>query len=119
MAEWTGLPNNGATGPLHGPPLPACHVDDAPVLAAARHGNNCIVVPQARTPFDAAPRCDDGNRTHIRGILQRRGQAYSLTSTRQWECGWLGQCPQGSAPGGAAGGGSLGVGARMAMMAAA
>ena len=45
LAERTGLPNNGAAGLLHCPPLPARRVDDAPVLAAARRGNDCEVIP--------------------------------------------------------------------------
>ncbi len=37
LAEQMGLPNNGAAGLLR--------VDDAPVLAAAHCGNDCVVIP--------------------------------------------------------------------------
>ena len=45
LTEWTGPPNNGAVGLLHGFPLPACRVDNTPVLAAAHCGNDCVVIP--------------------------------------------------------------------------
>ena len=61
-------------GLLRGPPPPGRRVDDAPVLAGARCGTDCIVVPQARAPFDTAPRCGGGNCARVRGILRRQGR---------------------------------------------
>jgi hypothetical protein len=45
LAKLTGPPNNGVVGLLRGPPPPGRRVDNAPVLAAARRGNNRIIIP--------------------------------------------------------------------------
>ncbi len=65
-AERMGPPNNGAGGLLR--------VDNTLVPAAAHHGNDCVVVPRARAPFNAAPSHGGGNHARIRGILRRRGR---------------------------------------------
>ena len=73
-AEQTGPPNNGAAGLLR--------VDDAPVPAAARRGNDRVVVPRARAPFDAVPSRSGGDRARVRGILRRRGRGGRVRGER-------------------------------------
>ena len=51
------------------PPFPANHIDDTPVPATAHCGNDRVVVPRARDPFNAAPRRGGSDCAHIRGAL--------------------------------------------------